>query len=101
MDDYRKIQLQDIDKKITETKSLLDDPSLRELALKEIEDLETQKKALETSINISQKPPKDSLDERNVILEVKGAAGGIEAKLWKDELFRMYVKFATEKEFLV
>ncbi|MBI2028786.1 MAG: PCRF domain-containing protein [Candidatus Levybacteria bacterium] len=101
MDDYRKIQIQEIDKKITETKSLVEDPSMREMALKEIEDLKTQKKTLEESLNQDQKSAEDSLDSRNVILEVKGAAGGEEAKIWKDELFRMYVKFATQKGFKV
>ena len=101
MDDYRQIQIRDIDKKIEETKSLLSDPSLQELAQKEISELESQKKALEESINSQKKSSEDQLDERNVILEIKGAAGGEEAKLWKDELFRMYVKFATLKGFKV
>lgn len=101
MDDYRIIQIQDIDKKIEETRFLLSDPSLQELAQKEILELELQKKALVESIDSSQKSSEDQLDERNVILEIKGAAGGEEAKLWKDELFRMYVKFATLKGFKV
>ena len=89
MTDFRKIQLQDLDKKIKEAKSLLSDPSLQELAQKEIDELELQKKALEESINFTQKSSEDQLDRRDVILEIKGAAGGEEAKLWKDELFRM------------
>jgi peptide chain release factor 1 len=97
MADYRLVQLQDIDKKIEEAKSLLSDPSLRELAQKEIDELEIQKIALEENIKSTQKSPEDSLDNRNVILEVKGAAGGEEAKLWKEELLRMYVKFAQKK----
>src|SRR3989344_1310249 len=101
MDDYRKIQIQEIDKKITETRSLLSDPSLRELAQKEIDELEMQKKALEESIKSTQKTPEESLDNRNVILEVKGAAGGEEAKLWKKELLQMYFKFAQKKGFNV
>ena len=101
MDDYRKIQIQEIDKKIAGTRSLLSDPSLRELAQKEIDELEIQKKALEESIKSTQKTPEESLDNRNVILEVKGAAGGEEAKLWKKELLQMYFKFAQKKGFNV
>ncbi len=101
MIDYRQTQIQDLDKKISETKSLLEDPSMAELASKEIEDLEMQKRALEESIQENQKSSEDSLDKRNVILEVKGAAGGEEAKLWKEELFRMYVKYAKELGFRV
>ena len=101
MDDYRKIQIQEIDKKIAGTRSLLSDPSLRELAQKEIDELEIQKKALEESIKSTQKTPEESLDNRNVILEVKGAAGGEEAKLWKRELLNMYYKFAQKRKFNV
>ncbi len=42
-----------------------------------------------------------SLDTRNAILEVHGAAGGDEAKLWSQELLRMYVRFAQQKGFSV
>jgi len=101
MNDYRLVQLQDIEKKIEEAKSLLFDPSLQELAQKEIDELEIQKKALEESIKSTLKSPEDSLDNRNVILEVKGAAGGEEAKLWKEELLKMYAKFAHNKGFKV
>lgn len=97
MNDYRQIQLQELDKKIEETKALLSDPSLSNLALQEIADLEEQKKILEESLAASKTPTEDSLDNRNVILEVKGAAGGEEAKLWAEELLRMYVKFAQRK----
>jgi len=97
MQDFRRTQIIEINKKIAETQSLLSDPSLQELAQKEIDELEIQKKALEESITSTLKSPEDSLDNRNVILEVKGAAGGEEAKLWKEELLRMYVKFAQKK----
>jgi peptide chain release factor 1 len=36
----------------------------------------------------------ESLDQRNVILEMQGAAGGEEAKLWAEELLRMYTRYA-------
>jgi peptide chain release factor 1 len=101
MTDYRLVQLQDIEKKIEEAKSLLSDPSLQELAQKEIDELELQKIALEESIKSTLKTPLDSLDDRNVILEVKGAAGGEESKLWAQDLLRMYVKFAQKKGYRV
>jgi peptide chain release factor 1 len=43
----------------------------------------------------------NDLDPRNVILEMKGAAGGEEAKLWGDELLRMYSRFAQLNGFKV
>lgn len=101
MDDYRLVQIQDLENKIEETKQLLTDPAMSELAQKEIKDLEEQKKQLEESIAASYESPEESLDERNVILEMKGAAGGEEAKLWAEELLRMYTRFAQIKGYKV
>lgn len=98
MTDYRQTQIQEINKKIEATKTLLEDPSLKEMAEKEIADLESQKKILEEAINKGVESG-DSLDKRNVIMEVKGAAGGEEAKLWREELLRMYLRFAQRKGF--
>ncbi len=101
MSDYRHIQLEELEKQIEDTKLLLSDPALYELAQKEINELELQKKELEESLTKSSPPVEDSLDNRNVILEIKGAAGGEEAKLWGDELFRMYTRFAQMKKFSI
>lgn len=98
MYDYRQTQIQEIDKKIEETKTLLEDPALKEMAQKEIAELETQKKILEEQVK-EDASSGDSLDQRNVIMEIKGAAGGEEAKLWKEELLRMYLRFAQLKGF--
>lgn len=100
MDDYRLIQLKEIEQKIEETKALLTDPEVADLAKQEISVLEEQKTALEESLNAgkaSDDNNDDSLDRRNAILEVKGAAGGDEAKIWADELLRMYSRFAQLK----
>ena len=104
MEDYRQTQLLELEKKIQETKTLLTDPALSELVQKELQELEKQKKQLEESLAASQKPDEsleDSIDTRNVLLEIKGAAGGEEAKLWAEELLRMYVRFAQKKGFKV
>ena len=94
MDNWRKTQILELENKIEETKTLLSDPALSPLALKEIEELELQKKTLEEEI--SKDKPEDDLDTRNVILEVNGAAGGEEAKLWAQELLRMYTRLAQK-----
>lgn len=95
MNDYRYTQLEEIEKKIAETKDLLAaDPDFSELAEEELKELETQKAAIEASFGNASEDAKDDLDTRNVILEVKGAAGGDEAKLWSEELMRMYTRFA-------
>ncbi len=100
MNDYRYTQLKEIEKKIEETKTLLQDPSLAELAKEELYSLEIQKKAIEESLKHSQEEERsDDLDNRNVILEVKGAAGGDEANIFAEELLRMYMKYAEKKGF--
>lgn len=101
MNDYRLIQIQELEHKIEETKSLLQDPAMAELAQLEIAQLEEEKNALEEGIKSSQTKQEESFDERNIILEVKGAAGGDEAKLWADELVRMYTRFGQRKGFQV
>ncbi|MDO8620747.1 MAG: PCRF domain-containing protein [Candidatus Levybacteria bacterium] len=101
MDDYRYIQLQELLQKIEETKKLLSDPELSALADTELKGLEQQKNELEKSIKESQPTVEESLDTRNVILEIKGAAGGEEAKLWAEELMKMYVRYSQKKAFKV
>jgi len=98
MYDYRRVQIQTLTKKIEETRILLADPALKELAEKEIAELEIQKKILEDALN-KEVEEGSNLDDRNVIMEVKGAAGGEEAKLWRDELLRMYLRYAQLKGF--
>lgn len=101
MEDYRQTQLLELEKKIEETKQLLQDPQLAELATTEIQALEEEKKQLEESIAASYESPEESLDDRNVILELKGAAGGEEAKSWAQDLIRMYTRFSELKGFKV
>ncbi len=99
--DYREIQLQEIDKKIEDTKTLLSDPSLAEMAKAEIGALEKQKEEILVTMTKSEDETNDSLDTRNVIVEVSGAAGGEEAKLWGQELIRMYARYAESKGYKV
>ncbi|MBU4099604.1 PCRF domain-containing protein [Patescibacteria group bacterium] len=97
MIDYRQTQIEQLEKKIEDTKILLSDPSFADLARQELAELEKQKNVLEESMKKSQAKAEDNFDQRNIILEVKGAAGGDEAKLWAEELLRMYTRFAQLK----
>ncbi len=100
MEDYRQYQIADLDKKIEETKPLLNEPEMAEMAKAEIESLEKQKaEILATYESASGENASENLDERNVIIEVSGAAGGEEAKLWAGEILRMYSRFAQQKGF--
>lgn len=98
MNDYRYVQLTELEKKIAETQELLADPSLAQLAQEELTSLTQQKQAIEETLKASaQETSDDDLDNRNVLLEIKGAAGGDEAKLWAEELLRMYMRYAERK----
>lgn len=103
-------QLQFIDSKIEETEKLLADPELSSLAQEELGKLKEEKEAMEKAFAqapevtvydaVEQKSDSSSqLDNKNVILEIKGAAGGDEAKNWARELLRMYQRFAEIKGF--
>lgn len=104
-DTYLKSQLDLIDTKIHEAELLLSDPELGELAKAEVEELTVQKNQLQNSANeiatsISEKDT-NSLDKRSAILEVKGAAGGDEAKNWAREIMRMYTRFAEDNKYKI
>lgn len=102
MEDYRQVQINKIDKKIEETKLLLEDPELAEMAKAEIKDLETQKQEILATFHSKEKENSGAnLDKRNVIIQISGAAGGEEAKLWGEELLRMYTRFSELKGFKV
>src|SRR5215469_1799377 len=101
MTDYRYIQIQELEKQIEETQALLEDPSMAELAQEEINELEKQKKEIEDSINTSNEKTEENYDSRNILLELSGAAGGDEAKLWAGELLNMYIRAAQKKGFQV
>ncbi len=101
MNDYRYTQLQELEAKIEEAKQLLEDPSMAELAQEEITNLEAEKKAIEESLAASNTKNEESFDGRNILLELKGAAGGDEAKLWAEELLRMYTRDAQKRGFTV
>ncbi|OGH12373.1 MAG: hypothetical protein A2857_01405 [Candidatus Levybacteria bacterium RIFCSPHIGHO2_01_FULL_36_15] len=95
-------QIEEIEKKIRDTEALLSDPSMASLAKEEIENLKKQleelQKALDSIAAIKKENPvAHTFGDRNVIIEVKGAAGGDEAKIWAKELLRMYMRYAEQK----
>lgn len=69
------------------------DDEMRELVKAEIEELAERKEQLEEQIKILLLP-KDPNDDKNVIVEVRGAAGGDEAALFAASLYRMYGRYA-------
>ncbi len=81
---------------IPETKEMLKDAELKDIAKEELKDLEAKKEKLEHDLEILL-IPKDPNDDKNVIVEIRGAAGGDEANIFAGDLYRMYSKYA-EKE---
>lgn len=72
------------------------DPELREMVKEDIRLLESELGPLEEQLKILL-IPKDPNDDKNIILEIRAGAGGDEASLFADELFRGYVKYAQEQ----
>ncbi len=89
-------EYKDTKQAIEDSLAMLDDESdeeLRELAKEELSECKERLTAIEESLKILLLP-KDPNDEKNVIVEIRGGAGGDEAALFAAELFRMYVKYA-------
>lgn len=99
--DYLKPQLDFLDEKISEANSLASDPTMANLAQEEITRLEEEKKMLLDSISQQNHQADDDsadieskFDNRNLVVEIRGAAGGEEAKLWGQDLLNMYSRYA-------
>jgi peptide chain release factor 1 len=80
--------------------SLIADPAtdaeMRSIAEAEKPELEARRSALEQELRVALLP-KDAMDERNVILEIRAGTGGDEAALFAGDLFRMYERYATKQ----
>src|SRR5690606_38487326 len=68
----------------------------REMGKDEVNELEEKVEAIEARLHILL-IPKDPNDDKNVIMEVRGAAGGDEAALFAGDLYRMYSRYAESK----
>ena len=83
-------------KAIEDTKEMLKDSEFAVIAREELDVLESKKIELEDQIEIILLP-KDPNDGKDIIMEIRGAAGGDEANIFAGDLFRMYTKY-FEKE---
>lgn len=81
---------------IDEDKELLHDNELGEMAREELSEYEKEKNTIEDKLKIMLLPH-DPNDEKNVIVEIKGAAGGDEANIFAGDLFDMYQRYANEQ----
>lgn len=81
---------------IEAAKEMAKDPDMREFANEELDNLHNEKNLLEDKLK-RMLLPKDPNDEKNVIVEIRGAAGGDEANIFAGDLFRMYNKYAEKQ----
>ena len=95
---YRAIA--EIQNALDEARLMADDAEMGELAREEIAELEPQ---LEPKIAELEQAllPRDEDADRNVIVEIRGGAGGEEAALWAADLYRMYLKLAEVRSWKV
>ncbi len=94
-EDYKKVL-----KDLAEARQMASDPraetDLRRLAEAEADELGRREKDLEAELR-TMLLPKDPYDDKNVILEIRAGAGGDEASLFAQDLFRMYSRFAEAR----
>ena len=90
--------LRDAERRLAEARSLVDgdDPELRDIA-REDEAIATADVERLTEQLRLQLVPRDPLDEKSVIVEIRGGTGGEEAALFAADLFRMYARYAERK----
>ena len=87
-------------KDIDEAKELVEDPEMAEFVKDELDTLKNRKNELLEELELSLLP-KDPNDGKNVIVEIRGAAGGDEANIFAGDLFRMYSKYAENEDWKI
>ncbi|MER2001714.1 MAG: peptide chain release factor 1 [Carnobacterium inhibens] len=91
---YRRYK--EVSRDIADTEEMLGeklDAEMAEMAKEELGDLKNEKIEIEEKMKVLMLP-KDENDDRNIIMEIRGAAGGDEAQLFAGTLFNMYQKYA-------
>ena len=89
--EYKKVK-----QSMEEAEELMEDPEMKELAEAEYYDAKNQMPKLEEELKFLL-IPKDPDDEKNIMCEIRGGAGGEEAALFAGTLFRMYSMYAEKK----
>lgn len=87
-------KIEKLDAEIKELREA-EDPDLRQMAYEELPILGAQRTRLTSELE-ERLTPKDPMDEKNIIVEIRAGAGGDESALFAAELFRMYSKFADK-----
>ena len=88
-------EYQKIEDELAQAKEMLNDSELKEFAEEEMASLTEKKEKVYSELEILL-VPKDENDGKNVIMEIRGAAGGDEANIFAGDLFRMYTYYAEK-----
>ena len=91
---YKKLLSVEAD--IEAAKEMMKDQEMRSFAEEELENLHIEKTEFEAKLRVLLLP-KDPNDEKNVIMEIRGAAGGDEGNIFAGDLFRMYNRYAEKQ----
>jgi len=91
---YREFQT--LNDEIEESREMLDDPEMADLAKESIADAENSLKNIEPQLQ-TLLIPKDPNDDKNIFLEVRAGTGGAEAALFAADLLRMYLRYAESR----
>jgi peptide chain release factor 1 len=91
-----------IDQELDESLELLkdNDPEIKSLAKEEIDRLSQEKEQLQAQLK-QLLIPKDPLDAKNVILEIRAGTGGDEAGLFANDLYKMYNRYAEDRNWKI
>ncbi|PKQ20888.1 MAG: peptide chain release factor 1 [Actinobacteria bacterium HGW-Actinobacteria-6] len=76
------------------------DPEMRDMARDELSELRDQAEKLDAELQVMMLPT-DPNDDKNIIVEIRGGAGGQEAALFASELYRMYTRYAETQRWKV
>lgn len=87
-------------KRVLEAREMQKDPEMRDMAFEEERQIAAEQQVLEERIKVLLLP-KDPNDDKNIMLEIRGGAGGEEAALFGADLFRMYSRFAERRRWVV
>jgi len=92
-------EIEELTKQLAEANAIVQeekDPQMRDLARDEAKELETKLRDCEDRLKFLL-IPKDPLDEKNIIMEIRAGTGGEEAALFASDLYRLYSRFAETK----
>ncbi|MDO4401245.1 MAG: PCRF domain-containing protein, partial [Coriobacteriia bacterium] len=85
---------------LEEAREMLDDPEMKEFGQEEIARIEAELPELEDEIKVMLIPA-DPADEKDIIVEIRGGAGGDEAAIFAGDLFKMYQRFCDQHKWKI